>query len=97
MSEHEIINNPVVLKLIGVITALSIAFLGYEHKQISKLRASISHVDDKREDNCMTKEQCVTNRDYQEKLLVEGLRRIEEQLKLLSDRTKQRRATDKDD
>ncbi len=97
MSEHVVISNPVVLKLIGVIATLSIAFLGYEHQRISKLRATISHVDDRREDNCMTKEQCSINRDYQEKLfknISDGNNRIETRINSLFKEVTERRKDD---
>jgi len=83
MSEN-MLNDPsgnwLIVKLASVIVVLSTTLFGYTNKRISSLGKRIDKVDESRQKKCVVKEQCVTNRDYQNQLLdkiCEGQDRIE--------------------
>ena len=70
---ESVLSNPVVVRLLGALAFLSICIVGNNHRRITT-------IDKKREELCMSKEQCVTNRDYQNRLLdkiSEGQDRVE--------------------
>lgn len=87
-----------VAKLFGAIFLMAAAIFGYEHKRITSQGNRIFEIDQARQDKCMTKEQCITNRDYQSGLLEKiyaGQNVIHERIDNLYEKSAERREGDK--